>query len=172
MTHKKQLDEALEYLRDHIAPQGTFLFYNKHKAEFNNQEFYLFKRLKEIGVEEYLWLPMVYYLDEDKYIQITYDPPEDEAANRPPNQLKITFGGIMFINSGGYVGEEKRRIEKEVNESLYREKAETLAKRLADWTETLATRTKSLMIATWAVAVGAIGLVLWEMRHWILNLFS
>jgi hypothetical protein len=41
MTYEAQLDEALKYLRDNIAAEGTFLYYDKRRAEANNQEHYL-----------------------------------------------------------------------------------------------------------------------------------
>lgn len=113
MTYEKQLNEALEYLRKHIAPQGTFLFYDKTKADSNTQEHYLYKHLKESGIEEHFWLPMVYYLKEDGYIDLAYDPPEDEIKKRPPNQLKITLNGLIFISNGGYVKKKESFIAAE-----------------------------------------------------------
>lgn len=83
--------------------------------------------------------------------------------------VRRNFDGHIFFKNGGYQGAEERKIQQETNESLYRERAETLAKRLADWTEKLANRTSSLMVATWAVAIGAIGLVIWEIFHFVLE---
>ncbi|MCK9403412.1 MAG: hypothetical protein M0Q26_08440 [Chitinophagaceae bacterium] len=76
--------------------------------------------------------------------------------------IRRNFNGQLFLANGGYVGEYKRKQEKETNRQLYDGRMETTAGNLAEWTKRLAIRTRYLMWATWAVAAGAIGLVVWE----------
>ncbi|MCK9403443.1 MAG: hypothetical protein M0Q26_08595 [Chitinophagaceae bacterium] len=154
MKYEKQLDEALKYLRDNIQEEGKFLYYEKWKADHNKQEHYLYKHFQEAGIAKNFWLPMVYYLADDKYIELAYDPAEDEAAHNPPNQLKITFKGIMFINEGGYE-------QKATDDRISRELRDSRDKRLSNGTVYL--------------AIGTFLLVLVEAlihRHELLSLFS
>jgi len=146
MTYEKQLDEALEYLRDNIAIEGTFLYYDKRRADANNQAHYLFKHLKEIGVKDQFWLPLIYYLDDDKYIDLDWQPKEEEAAHNPPNQLKITFRGIMFINSGGYS-------QKKINDDAQNNRLEKLEQSQKDYQNYIVWLTGILALGTTVAGV-------------------
>jgi hypothetical protein len=79
--------------------------------------------------------------------------------------IRRNFKGHIFLANGGYKGEELRRIANADAEKAAAVRDEGYASSLATWTERLAVRTRNLMIATWGVATGAIGLVLWEIIH-------
>jgi hypothetical protein len=86
--------------------------------------------------------------------------------------IRRNFNGHIFLATGGYDGEEQRRITatKENKDALTR--SEGYASGLQTWTQNLANRTADLTFWTRLVAVGAIGLVLWEVvafaieHHW------
>jgi len=51
--------------------------------------------------------------------------------------IRRNFDGDLFLDIGGYVGEENRRITRETNEKAYNDRMETYTSRLAVWTERL-----------------------------------
>ncbi len=114
---ENKLDEALKFLATHGQKGGSFDYYDKEKAEWNKDEEYLFKHLKSIGVEKHEFMPIVYHLIEDKYVEPNWQSPDTKESGNPPNQIKITFKGKVFINEGGYITQKatnlsnKKRIE-------------------------------------------------------------
>lgn len=74
-----------------------------------------------------------------------------------------TFEGNVLNELGGYTQRERDKLQNETNRRTYDERMETYAKNLALWTENLTNRTADLMWWTRLVAIGAVGLVIWEM---------
>lgn len=101
LTAENKLHEALKFLATHNHKGGSFDYYDE-KAVANGIEDYLFRYLKSIGVDEYEHMPIVYHLFEDKYIDANWQFPLTKDSGNSPNQIKITFKGIVFINEGGY----------------------------------------------------------------------
>ena len=89
----------------------------------------------------------------------------DLRASNGLNIRKNYHGELFTITEGGYEGGYKRKKQEAIQVAAYNDRMENHTRRLAEWTERL---TYSTVVA----AVGAFGLLLWEMRHFFRHLFS
>jgi hypothetical protein len=85
----------------------------------------------------------------------------------------ITFDGKFFLKTvGGYRNKNANDLQKIANENAMNQRMEKNAQDLVTWTQNLTNRTSDLTFWTRLVAIGAIGLVLWEVvafaieHHW------
>jgi hypothetical protein len=107
-------------------------------------------------------------LEEDKFIYINWKSNTRDllrGENNIPLQIKITIRGKYFIGQGGYAGKLGRMNREAEILADDRRTAQRNDILLVDYTENLVLWTRRLYRGTVAVAIGAIGLVLWEMRH-------
>lgn len=140
---------------------------NNERYDLNGEELLRQFGLPSLMQKHEFFNRLIYRLIEDGYaekLKNYNNHPMSELAENEKFTI-ITIEGYYFINGGGYSVELRKKEDAEANEGLYRERAETLGKRLAEWTKTLANRTSLLMVATWFVAAGAVGLVVWEIWH-------
>lgn len=97
-------------------------------------------------------------LDDEEYKRIHMQLREDKYIVVDQVRFIITYDGVMFYLSGGYMGQYDSKLAI----AGMNQRMEKSAQDLVDWTQNLATRTRELRDWTRAVAIGAIGLVLWE----------
>ena len=118
----------------------TFYEKGKNGFEFNVAQ-------KESGI-----------LDDEEFKRIFLRLRKDEFLTLDGSVFTISYDGVLHHLSNGYMGQYIR------NQSLIEmsQRTEKSAQDLVDWTANLAIRTKELRNWTRAVAIGAIGLVLWE----------
>jgi hypothetical protein len=153
LSPEQMLDEALEFLLKWNA--GSFLWY-KDDAVGNNfadntinvSQDRLVRYLKDIKVEDKLHMPIIYHLIKDGYIEASWFSDHDKKIGYDPNQIKITFDGIIFRRAGGYVKAQQRILRQE-------------AIRIAKENNALK-REFLIIIGTLGATIGTIGLLIWE----------
>lgn len=95
MTQDEKLKTALEFLYTTNAKGSSFDYYD-HKAEFNRYQTWLFKYLEEKEISRNEFYAIVTELARRDLIEV--NPPETKIDATPPNQIKISFKGMAFIN--------------------------------------------------------------------------
>jgi hypothetical protein len=152
-NHLQVLDYVLEntfHNRDYWDVKNFFC--NNNETFPENDEYFLKMALNKIQKDGY-----IDFIAGERYVT-------GQQAGEGIS-IRRNFAGHLFLNDGGYIGEENRRIAEAQTRNDYQERAETLATDLRDWTRILAVRTNELKNWTMAVAIGAIGLVAWEIFH-------
>lgn len=99
---EEQLDISLRFLNDRNA--GSYVDYKY--SEGNDER--LFTRLSNEGIEQQLRLPILYHLIYDNYVMDYHKDQNQKDQGLEPKQIKITYKGMLFIQSGGYIEEKKR----------------------------------------------------------------
>jgi hypothetical protein len=122
MTSEQQLDEALKFLVD--WKHGTFKYYlhngknigeNFPDLNITDERDKLEWHLKSVGIDEKFIMPIIYHLIDDGYVEPNWQPPLTRESGNPPDQIKITWKGIIFWKKGGYVKqEEEKNIDKAI----------------------------------------------------------
>ena len=142
MQPEQQLDETLKFLLE-WNKSGSFLYYKDDgvKKQFEDNRDRLEKYFKNIGIEEPYRAPIIIHLINDGLINYFYANLTDRENALPPDQIKISFKGIMFINNGGYIKQKEKDI---INKNLQ-------------------------LVQTWAIAIGTAGLLLFEIWKYFHN---
>lgn len=140
MTSEEQLDETLRFLLT-WNKSGSYLYYKDDdvKKEYDDNRDRLEKHFKNVGIEEPYRDPIILHLINDRLVNYFYVDPRDKENALAPQQIKISFKGIMFINNGGYV--------------KFKEK-EAISKNLQ-------------LVQTWAIAIGTALAGLWSLYLFI-----
>jgi hypothetical protein len=134
---RQQLDTVLKYLYDK-KDEARAIDYDIIRSD---------KDLLKITDNQSELERMILKLRDDKYIQMYPDYPrfadgKQDMRNGLLTYCSITFDGRLFYESGGYTQEEINVVKIENRKDR---------------------RENLLVWGTWAVAVGAIALVVWEM---------
>ena len=153
--------EVLDYVLYNTAAEREYKdvknFFCTNNSIFpDGDEYYLKMALNKLQQDRYI--DFILYTEDVGHFITNSQAGEGLSIRR-------NFNGHIFLSGGGYQWAERRLIEKEANDAASDNRAETFASDLTIWTKKLAIRTRWLMLATWAVAIGAIGLVIWEIYH-------
>lgn len=146
---------------------------------YHQEDYFDFKKrllpmLSSIGYfsdeDEYLMKMVLNKLQKDGYvdfIRISGKVGQFVETYQAGEQMSIrrNFSGHIFIANGGYTGESQRKNAIQAHQSAYNARMETYSDSLSKWTV-------RLTYATWTAAAGAMGVLIWGMRHWIASLFS
>jgi hypothetical protein len=155
------LDHVLKYTYEQKDYLDVRNFFSKDSGFPEFEEYYLVMILNKLNRDGYVdFMHKVH----DKRWAFVKDIQAGEGLS-----IRRNFDGHLFIKDGGYIGESKRKAAEKASNTANQERTETLAKDLRDWTQLLAERTNGLKNWTRAVALGAIGLVVWEILHFFLE---
>lgn len=95
MTHEEKLKKALTFLATTNAKGASYDYYDT-KADFNRYDDWLFKYLSSINIPENEHYPIVTELSKRDLIEV--HPPETKIDATPPNQIKISFKGMAYLD--------------------------------------------------------------------------
>lgn len=95
MTHEEKLKMALSFLATTNAKGASYDYYD-NKADFNRYENWLFKYLSSISIPDNEHYPIVTELAKRDLIDV--HPPETKIDATPPNQIKISFKGMAYLD--------------------------------------------------------------------------
>lgn len=115
------------------------------------------------GLNEHQAKDIAGILDDEEFRRIYMRLKQDKYIISDGVRYIITYDGVIFHLMNGYMG----KYDEQVAISRMNQRMEKNAQDLVDWTENLATRTRELRNWTRAVAIGAIGLVIWEIAAFI-----
>jgi hypothetical protein len=150
-TEPSKQREILDYVLTNTYEQKDYLdvkqFFCSNNENFpSGDEYYLKIVLNKLNLDGYI-----------DFIRISGHLGQYITGHQAGEGMSIrrNFNGHLFLAKGGYEGEHIGRILNEV-------RVVSNETDLVKWTKQLSERTRKLMVATWAVAIGAIGLVVWE----------
>ncbi|MGC4034717.1 MAG: hypothetical protein QM764_02075 [Chitinophagaceae bacterium] len=108
---------------------------------------------------------LIQILVEDKYIRVPFegDFPIPFTPEEYNLHTHITMRGILFYENGGYTRDLNAKQAREIKQLKRERKTSENEEKLATWT-------KRLVISTWAVALGSLALVAWEVIHYFLEI--
>jgi hypothetical protein len=159
---------VLDYVLTHCYEQRDYIDVRKAfcKDELfpENDEYYLKMVLNKLNQDGY-----IDFIDLREGGKVGFFLKDRQAGEGM--SIRRNLNGTLFLEGKGYAGEISRKNEQLKITREYREREETLAARLAQWTESLAIQTRNLTFWTRLVAIGAIALVLWEIAAYLLEHF-
>ncbi len=161
----EMLDTVFDWLKTNSDKDPDFSAIKEGLKDYKLDDGEIDDCLKKLHKDGYL-----YFMDNKKENQKS--DVAGEIYHRGYNYL-ITFDGKFFLKTvGGYQKKNANDLQKIANEEAVTQRMEKSAQDLVTWTQNLATRTQELRNWTKAVAIGALGLVVWEViafaleHHW------
>ncbi len=172
--NEQQLDAALQFLATHGAKGNSFDYYDKRRAEWNGFTEYLFKYLnQQFGLSESESHILLNHLIADGYVAAVWEPPEGEKTGQQPNQIKITFKGLMRADSGRLSEmQKKENIKAQYDEITNLQKivfsnqiTEYQNKEKDYWRKVKTTILSNSIVAILAAALSAVPLLILNKEH-------
>jgi hypothetical protein len=158
----EMMDTVFECLKTYSHDDPNFPKLKEWLKPHNLSEGEIDDCLKKLNKDGYL-----YFMDNEKK-----NIPSDVMGmyyNRQLNYL-ISFDGKYFLATvGGYRNKHANDLQKIANENATNKRMEKNAEDLVTWTQNLTNRTKDLTYWTRLVAIGAIGLVVWEVVAFLIE---